>query len=82
MTNSTMRSPFLRWHGPLFAVVIGLLWNSSPASAQKTMEINVSAETRLGPWKPIWRYFGYDEPNYTYTANGRRLVSELTAASP
>lgn len=31
---------------------------------------------------PIWAYFGHDEPNYTYTPNGRKLLSELAAASP
>ena len=31
---------------------------------------------------PIWAWFGYDEPNYTYTANGKKLLSELAAASP
>ena len=33
----------------------------------------------LGPLKPIWRYFGYDEPNYTYMPHGRKLVGELAA---
>lgn len=30
----------------------------------------------------MWAWFGYDEPNYTYTPNGRKLLSELAAASP
>jgi xylan 1,4-beta-xylosidase len=81
MTNSTIRSRFLRRHGLLFAVAIGLLWNSSTVSAQETVEIDVSAATRLGPWKPIWRYFGYDEPNYTYMKYGRQLLGELAALS-
>jgi xylan 1,4-beta-xylosidase len=29
-----------------------------------------------------WSYFGYDEPNFTYSANGRKLLSELAALSP
>src|SRR6185437_12323400 len=29
--------------------------------------------------KPIWSYFGYDEPNYTYAPNGRKLIGELSA---
>ena len=32
-----------------------------------------------GPFRPIFRYFGYDETNYTYSANGRKLVGELAA---
>ena len=30
----------------------------------------------------MWAWFGHDEPNYTYTANGQKLLSELAAASP
>ena len=31
---------------------------------------------------PIWAWFGYDEPNYTYMPDGRKLLSELAALSP
>jgi xylan 1,4-beta-xylosidase len=31
---------------------------------------------------PVWNYFGYDEPNYTYAPNGKKLLSELAALSP
>ena len=31
---------------------------------------------------PIWNYFGYDEPNYTYSSNGKKLLGELAALSP
>ena len=44
--------------------------------------IRVDAAAQIGPFKPIWRFFGYDEPNYTYTPNGRKLISELSALSP
>jgi xylan 1,4-beta-xylosidase len=32
--------------------------------------------------QPIWTFFGYDEPNYTYMKDGRKLLSELSALSP
>jgi xylan 1,4-beta-xylosidase len=32
--------------------------------------------------KPVWAWFGYDEPNYTYMKDGRKLLSELAALSP
>jgi len=44
-------------------------------------ELIVDAARPLGPFPPIYRFFGYDEPNYTYTALGRKLVGELAAAS-
>jgi xylan 1,4-beta-xylosidase len=30
---------------------------------------------------PVWSYFGYDEPNYTYAPNGKKLLGELAALS-
>ncbi|HXB93224.1 MAG TPA: glycosyl hydrolase [Puia sp.] len=35
-----------------------------------------------GPLSPFWAYFGYDEPNYTYMKDGRKLLSEIAALSP
>ena len=31
---------------------------------------------------PIWAWFGYDEPNYTYMKDGKKLLSEIAALSP
>jgi xylan 1,4-beta-xylosidase len=33
----------------------------------------------MAPFRPIYTYFGYDEPNYTYTKNGTKLIGELGA---
>ena len=33
-------------------------------------------------FRSIWNYFGADEPNYTYAANGKKLLGELAALSP
>ena len=44
--------------------------------------IQVDAGQKLGPLTPIWSYFGYDEPNYTYMKDGKKLLSELAALSP
>src|SRR5947199_606380 len=54
---------------------------AAPVAAQDTVTIQVDAGSKIGPFKPIWSYFGYDEPNYTYTKNGRKLISELAAMS-
>ena len=32
--------------------------------------------------KPVWAWFGYDEPNYTYMKDGKKLLSEIAALSP
>ena len=50
--------------------------------AQNTVTIRVDAASPAGPLKPVWSFFGYDEPNYTYMKDGRKLLSELAALSP
>jgi xylan 1,4-beta-xylosidase len=50
--------------------------NAQPVSIQ------VDATRSLGPMKPVWSFFGYDEPNYTYMKDGRKLLSELSELSP
>jgi xylan 1,4-beta-xylosidase len=51
-------------------------------SAQDDVRIQVDAGVKEGPYPPVWAFFGYDEPNYTYMKDGRRLLSELSALSP
>jgi xylan 1,4-beta-xylosidase len=40
--------------------------------------MEVDARSRKGELQPIWRFFGYDEPNFTYAPNGRKLLTELS----
>jgi xylan 1,4-beta-xylosidase len=47
-----------------------------------TIRVDVHANEPDGPLPPIWNYFGYDEPNYTYAANGKKLLRELAELSP
>ena len=51
------------------------------AAAQEPVDIRVDAAAKMGPFKPIFAYFGYDEPNYTYMKYGPKLVGELAALS-
>lgn len=44
--------------------------------------IQVDLKQEKGPLTPIWAWFGYDEPNYTYMKDGKKLLSELAALSP
>jgi xylan 1,4-beta-xylosidase len=46
-----------------------------------TIQVDLSKKTSK-PLTPIWAWFGYDEPNYTYMKDGRKLLSELAALSP
>ncbi len=45
-------------------------------------EIHVDLDHEVGDMKPIWAWFGYDEPNYTYMKDGKKLLSEIAALSP
>jgi xylan 1,4-beta-xylosidase len=39
--------------------------------------MRIDAERTLGPLRPIWRFFGADEPNYATMPNGKKLLGEL-----
>ena len=61
--------------------VLGLALLSLGLFAQEPVQITIDAGKALGALNPVFRYFGYDEPNYTYTPDGRKLVRELAAIS-
>jgi xylan 1,4-beta-xylosidase len=44
--------------------------------------IKVDFSKTIAPMKPVWAWFGYDEPNYTYMKDGRKLLSEISSFSP
>lgn len=60
----------------LAALLFPLMTAAQPAS------LNVDFTKVTGEMKPIWAWFGYDEPNYTYMKDGKKLLSELAALSP
>jgi len=41
------------------------------------VNITVDAAQVTGPLRPIWRYFGADEPNYATMKDGQRLLADL-----
>lgn len=44
--------------------------------------INVDLSKVVGPYKPIYSWFGYDEANYTTMRFGKQLLGELHDLSP
>lgn len=75
-----MKNPrFLRY---LPLLVLGL---HSPAALAQTappappVAIAVDLAKPTGPLQPLWAYFGYDEPNYTYMKDGQQLLTELAS---
>jgi xylan 1,4-beta-xylosidase len=67
--------PMILLSSILFFLTIQLSWPQvSPG-----VSIQVKFDQSDGPISPVWNYFGYDEPNYTYAPNGRKLLRELAA---
>ena len=46
-----------------------------------TIQVDLNKKTNE-PLKPIWAWFGYDEPNYTYMKDGKKLLTEISLFSP
>jgi len=51
-------------------------------NGQSKASIEVNFDKNIAPMKPIWAWFGYDEPNYTYMKDGQKLLTELSKLSP
>lgn len=64
---------------PLFSAL--MLFNLCAVNAQN-VNIKVDAGKIIEPMKPIYAWFGYDEPNYTYMKDGTKLLTELSELSP
>jgi len=62
----------------LLPLISPLVWSQQVA---KNVDVKVQFDQSQGLLSPIWNYFGYDEPNYTYAVNGRKLLDELAALS-
>lgn len=62
----------------LLAVILAV---AHKALSADTVKITVDCSKRLGRFEPVWAFFGYDEPNYTYTDHGKQLIEELGNAS-
>ena len=44
--------------------------------------VHVDAAKPQGELRPIWRFFGADEPNYAYMTHGKKLLAELGELRP
>ena len=63
-------------------LLVFALLNLQVFAQQNSAFIKVDLAKETGDMKPIWAWFGYDEPNYTYMKDGKKLLSELAALSP
>jgi xylan 1,4-beta-xylosidase len=72
-----------KWSNILSSAVFLLLMNplSWPQQAPRSVNIQAHFDEPDGQLPPVWNYFGYDEPNYTYSPNGKKLLGELAASN-
>jgi xylan 1,4-beta-xylosidase len=66
----------------LLALLFLVLALAAAADEPFPVTIRVDAARPGGALPSAWRFFGYDEPNYTYMSEGKALLSELAALSP
>ena len=67
----------------IIALGLAVLGLAGEGAAQtEPVTIRVDTTVTSGPMHPFWAWFGHDEPNYTYTPNGKKLLSALQALSP
>ncbi len=52
------------------------------AQAPFPVSVEVDAGQSIGDMKPIWRFFGADEPNYATMKDGNALLAELGSLRP
>src|SRR3954468_16271491 len=63
-------------------VLLLLLTRAGGQETAATVTVRVDVSHAQGSFRPIWNFFGYDEPNYTYAPNGKKLLGEIAALSP
>ncbi|MBW8845403.1 MAG: hypothetical protein JF607_10560 [Burkholderiales bacterium] len=66
--------------------MVGLVVAAAQAQAQPAesfpVQVEVDASRTMGELKPIWRFFGADEPNYATMKDGRKLMKHLGDLRP
>jgi xylan 1,4-beta-xylosidase len=67
----------------LAVIFIFCLFSAKAQQSPKPAVIQVDLTKKTNePLKPIWAWFGYDEPNYTYMKDGKKLLTEIAQFSP
>jgi len=79
--------PLLRILALIPTFAIGATTENSPSNpsahdAAFPVTIQVDAAKTIGELKPIWSFFGADEPNYATMKDGRKLLTELGQLRP
>jgi xylan 1,4-beta-xylosidase len=60
----------------------GVVPPAPAASTESPATITIDFASKIGPYKSIYSWFGYDEANYTTMKDGKVLLKELRDLSP
>jgi xylan 1,4-beta-xylosidase len=60
----------------------GVIPQPPAPSTESAVEITADLTKPVGPYKPIYSWFGFDEANYTTMRGGKQLLRELHDLSP
>jgi xylan 1,4-beta-xylosidase len=82
MMNATLAGGMIARSGVLSGWLVLAIVSAASAADPFPVSIRVDVAQAKGELKPIWRFFGADEPNYAYMKNGQNLISELGELCP
>ncbi len=68
----------VRWRAIAWGLLVSVLAQAGQAQAQ-SVSIHVDATNRGRPLRHVWSYYGYDECNYTTTADCIDLMEAVAA---
>ncbi|WP_339810172.1 beta-xylosidase [uncultured Imperialibacter sp.] len=69
------------WKPVCFLLFSISTYHSSAQYAVEPVTIQIDLTKEMGELDPIWAWWGYDEPNYTYMKDGQKLLSEIAKLS-
>ena len=65
----------------VFIITATLIFLSFKIAYSQSVSIEADMKNQIEPMKPVWAWFGYDEPNFTYMKDGVKLLEELQKLS-
>lgn len=66
----------------LAAILVATAGAAQGPNAGTPAPLEVDLGQAVGEMYPMWAYIGYDEPNYTYSWEGKKLLTEFAELSP
>lgn len=76
------RSPFRVNFLLCLGVTCSLLLFGRTLVASEAITLEVDLDQSVGEMYPMWAWLGYDEPNYTYLPDGKKLLTDFADLSP